>query len=489
MAIIPVTSTVKGSNTELSPLAHPLDQPYLLNGCTNSWKLGKITKDTGYELSDVQIQSGKKILGLFNFRQDAATEKMMATVDDSSSDDTQLFYKTSAGAWTEITAAETAWANVAGANVEMEAFIGYCFIVGHSAVDGFLPVGSVTGTTFSTSTNVTSMPQAKFIKRFNGQIYIANCRYSSVDYPFRVYNSSFVSAAAITWTPATDFLDVSYSDVITGLETMWGALITFTEYQTYFYDLSSWKPRWEQGCSSHRTIKKHKSYLIWCDFDGVQISTGGQPQMISGEIDSLYKAGNPRNYFAEKIGESYYLYLGNITVGDVNYSNLMAIFDIGKSIWWVRELAQEMTSFAGFNNAGLIRLHMGTANGQVMNKGQYSDSTLLKTDNGTAISASFELAPFHLNNLDKIKKLKAIICYADRPGGIHMYARVINDNSRITSKYEPIGELKKFIETFDVDINDGVIIQLMGSESGSNQYWSFLGYALSVELKGEILKI
>lgn len=485
---IPLKTITKGSNMNVSPLATPIDQPYLLLGCNNAWKIGQVTKDTGYELIDAQMQSGKSVLGLYNFRQISGTEKMLATMDNAGGTATQLFYRANgAGSWTAIAAAAAAWTS-ASQVVEMESFIGYCFFVGYNGTT-FLPVASLTGTTFSTATNVGSMPQGKFIKRYNGQLYVANCYTGGTAYPYRVYNSSFPVAGAITWGGATDFKDVDYSDEITGMETAWSKLLVFTEYQTYFYDGSSWLPQWAQGCSNHRTIKKHKSYLIWCDFDGVQISTGGQPQNISGEIDVLYKAANPRQMFGEIVNEQYWLYLGDsVIVGDTTYSNLTAIFDIGKSIWWTREFASPMKTFAKYNSSGKMRLYMGNNNGQVFNKGQYIDSTILKSDNGSDISSSVELAPFHLDSLDRFKKLNEIIAYADRPAGLKVYARVVDNTSRILTPYTPIGELTKYINSFHVDIDDGVIIQIMLQETGQNAYWSFLGYTMNVLLDSTIPK-
>lgn len=483
----PIKSIVKGSNTELSPLVYPIDQPYAMVGCNNVWKIGAITKDTGYAIVDAQIQDNKSVLGLYNFRQVAGTEKMLVTLNDTTDNNTQLFYRANgAGSWTEIAGAKTAWDNFAGVKVEMESFIGYAFFVGHSATDGFLPVASLTGTTFSTVTNVTDMPKAKFIKRFNGQIYVANCQIGTTNYPYRVYNSSFPTAGAITWTLATDFKDVDYSESITGMEEAWGKLVVFTEYQTYMYDLSSWRPTWSQGCAAHRTIKKKGAYMFWGDYDGVWVSTGGQPQNVSGDIASFYKAGDPRTYFAEIVDEQYFLYLGNVTVEGVSYSNLLAVFDISKSNWWFREVNQPITSLARYNESGRMRLYMGTAAGQVMYKGKYTDSTLLTSDNGADISSSFELAPFHLDTLDAYKKLNSIIAYADRPGGIKMYARVIDSTSRVATPYKPIGELTRYINVLDVEADDGVIIQIKGEETGQNAYWSFLGYVMDVQLSSII---
>src|ERR1035437_5433429 len=163
-----VKAITLGSNTNVSYLAQPVDQPYLMNGCKNSWKIGKITKDTGYSIVDAQIHAGKSVLGLFNFKQTPGTEKMLSTLNDSTGADTELWYRTT-GSWTEIPAAQVVWATYINQQVEMESFLGYCFFVGFDGTN-FLPVGSLTGTTFSAATNVTSMPQARFIEKYNGQL-------------------------------------------------------------------------------------------------------------------------------------------------------------------------------------------------------------------------------------------------------------------------------------------------------------------------------
>lgn len=485
--IINIKSITRGSNTNISPLIHPIDTPFLLNGCTNTWKIGEITKDTGYEAKGDQLQADKSITGLYNFRQIAGTEKMLATVDDVTSDDTQLFYSTGT-TWTEITAAETAWANKAGINVEMESFLGYCFIVGYGATDGFITSSSLTGTTFSTVTNVTDMPKAKYVVRYKGQLWVANCQIGATNYPFRLYKSSYPTGAAITWTVATDFLDVDYSDYISGLTTAWGKMIAFTEKKMWVWDGATWNDPYETGCSAHRTIRRSGPYLFWVNPDGVWVSTGGQPQNIVGEVYDLFMAANPRNMFAEIVGEQYYLYVGNVTVNGVSYSNLVLIFDIGKSIWWARELYDTATVFAKYNDSGRERLWFGTSTGYVCNKGKYTDSTLLKDDRGYDIHSGFELAPFHLDNIEKLKKLKRIIAYANRPGGLKLKARVIDKNSQVVTEYQDLGELTQFVNSFDVDIDEGVILQIVGRESGKKEYWSFLGFAMDVDLHGNILK-
>ena len=212
-------------------------------------------------------------------------------------------------------------------NVEMEDFIGYCFFVGYGATDGFLPVGSLTGTTFSTSVNVTSMPGAKYIVRFRDRLYIGNCDITGTPYPYRVYYSSVPSAGAITWTPATDFLDVDYSEEITGLSENWDRLMVFTEYSVYTYDQDQKKKVWDLG-GYHRTIKNYGEYMFFANMDNVWLSTGGYPQAIGGKVRDFIRGTDMRSAFAEVVDEEYHLYLGNVTVNGISYANCALIYDI-----------------------------------------------------------------------------------------------------------------------------------------------------------------
>lgn len=501
---IPFFSFLKSANTNISPFIQPQDQPSVLNGVTNSWKLGALTKDTGYSIIDAQIQANKSITGMFHFVQNPSTEKMLVTVDDSTSDDTQLFYRANgAGSWTEIGAAETAWANVAGCNVEMANFIGYCFFVGYSAVDGFLPVGSLTGTTFSTSTNVTSMPQAKYIVNYRDRLYALNVKYGGTEYPYRIVCSSPPSAGAITWSTSGSptsstggFLDVSFNLEITGGAENWDRLMIFTNRSAYFYDQTQFKKIWDQGCSNHRTICTEGAYMIWVNGKGVWVSTGGQPQNIAGEVIDFIRNGNPANFFAEIVDEVYHLYVGTVTVNGVTYTNCVLKFNIPISTWEWREYANNMTVFEKYlNSSRQERLYMGDTTGKVWDKGKYTDATLVSGDaqttagtGGTDISANFELAPIVLNNYSDVKVVKNIIAYSERAQGLKLKMRVIDKNTRILTPYRPIGELTHFINSFQVNVDKGCVIQIAGAESSTNPYFSFYGFDLEVEKYSKTLK-
>lgn len=491
MAVLNFFNWLKGANTGVSPFLMDQASCTVLNGANTSYKLGAILKDTGYVIVGSQIEANKSIRGLHNFRQDGSTQKMLVTVDDSTSDDTQLFYGTG-GSWTGIGAAETAWANFATMNVEMEDFIGYCFFVGHGTTDGFLPVASLTGTTLSTVTNVTSMPQAKYIKRYRDRIYILNCKSSGTEYPYRVYYSSIPSAGAITWTPATNFLDVDFSEVGTGIGSNWDRLIVFTEYSMYWYDQVSWKRLYDVGCSNNRTIRNSGAYMFWANADGVWVSTGGRPQNIGGEVIDFVRYGNPLNFFAECIDEEYHLYVGTVTVNGVSYANTVLTFSIPTGSWRWRELGHNMTIFGRYNASGVNRLYMGDTTGKVFNKAKYTDATVYSSDgavssatDGIAIHSSFETAPLVVEP-GKLKSLDTLIAFADRAAGLKLSARVIDKNSRILTPYRPLGTLKDYITKFTVSIENGALIQIQGTEYSRDPYWSFFGFSLDLNEKGEL---
>lgn len=472
MATKDLLNYVEGLYTDTSLLMIPENALYIQDNCVTSYKLGAILKRPGYTKIGSALQANKSILGLHNFRQSASVQKMLATVNNSGDTATQLFYSTG-GAWTSVGAAASAW-TIAGANVEMEDFIGYCFFVGYNGTS-FLPVGSLTGTTFSTSTNVTNMPQAKYIVRYRDRLYVANCYITATAYPYRVYFSSIPSAGTISWTQATDFFDVDYSEEIKGLATNWDRLLVFTEYSAYYYDQNSKFKVFDVGTSNHRTIKNFGQYMIWADMNNVWASTGGQPQAVGGRVIDFIRNANMTNAFAEVVAGEYHLYLGSVTVNGITYSNCTLVFDIISGTWRVHEYYNTMTMFGKFYSSGQDYLYMGTSLGTVMKLGKYTDATLLVQDDVYPIHSWFQTGALSFDSPKDEKQLDRLVVYTDRAQGLKFKMRIVDKNVMALSKFMPIGECKQYINDMDLSGTKGNFIQIEAVESGSNPYWSFLG--------------
>lgn len=468
-----------------------------MQAVNNCYKPGVLMKDLGY-LRVGNVAEVNSVTGLFNFRQSGSVQKILMTVNDSGDNDTQLFYNNS-GTWTEITAAETAWANKADINVEMEGFVGYCYFVGYGATDGFLPVGSLTGTTFSTSTNVTDMPQGKFIKRYRDRLYVANL-YDGGNLPYRIGWSDIPSVAAGTlgWTgyqADTNLQDVDYSEEITGMGTNWDRLVVFTENSAYMYDGQSFKKAWDIGCSNHRTIKTYGQYMIWANRDGVFVSTGGYPQKISDKVAGFIRnATSPLSFFGECVDEEYNLYVGDVTVDGIAYTNCEITFNFARNVWRWREYADTMTIYAEYNDSGIMRKYMGCSTGEVWQKSKYSDSSpsysdgKVTTTDGDPITAIFEYPPFHAGDPSVTKRISDFVAYAKRAQGVQLSYRVIDKNNRSLTPYKPIGQLNKFLNTIDAFSTEGTLIQIQGTETSTNPYFEFYGFSADILPVGAPLK-
>lgn len=470
-----------GSHFNNSDAVKRPEELKLLNGCNVDYKIGSIVKDLGYSQIG-NLSSGNDITGLYNFRQSAATQKMLITTNNTADTALELYYSTG-GNVTEVTDAETAWNTYEDAKVEMETMDGYCYFVGYDSTDSvWLPVASFTGTTFSTSANVTSMPNAKYVKRYRDRIYIGNCNISSTAYPYRVYYSTVPSSSSITWTVATNFLDVDYGEYITGLGENWDRLAVFTEYSTYMYNQSEWKKMFDVGCSSHRTIKNSGAYMIWANWDGVWLSTGGRPLNIINKMSDFFKGGSlgVTNYFAEVVDEEYWLYIGNATVENVTYTNVVLIYNIPHQTWRIRELADNPKIFAKYNSSGKIYLWHGDADGEIMQYAKYSDSTPIYADDGIAIKGEWQTISLDFGQPQDQKFFDKIIAYTERGQGLELYARIVDNNNKVIMEWKELGQCKKFINEFTVNPNKGNFLQIKGRDISTNPYFVFDGFSIDV---------
>jgi hypothetical protein len=478
-------SFIKGAYTDVGIMSVPSDPQtgcglYIADNVNTSYKMGSILKRVGYENIGEALQANKPITGLHNFRQSAATQKMLATVNNAGDTATQLLYSTG-GAWTAIGAAATAWDTYEDTKVEMEDFIGYCFMVCYDATDNvWLPNATLTGTTFGT-TNTTSMPQAKYIKRYRDRLYVANC-YETSARPYRVYFSSVPSAGTITWTVATDYIDVDYSEGITGIGENFDRLMVFTEYSCYFYNQSEWRKVFDVGCSAHRTIKNLGGNTLWANRDGVFMSNGGRPENIAGRVIDFIRYANMTNAFAEVVDEEYHLYLGAVTVNGVSYSNLALIFNLATQSWRWHEYYDSLTVFGKFYSAGEDYLYMGASDGDVHRLGKYTDTTLLVTDDGAPINSWFQLGCLDFGDPTIVKKLGKVYAFADRAQGLKLRARIITKNTLAITPWKPLCEITGYITEGQINPDQGNLLQVEGSENGSNPYWSLFQFSVLVDI-------
>lgn len=471
-------------STELSPFLMSDNQLSICNGVDLGWKKGSIIKDLGYYKVGSTLETGKPLTGLHNFRQSSVVQKMLATINNTAGTNLTLQYNNS-GTWTAINVGTT-YDGFEDAQVYFEDFLGYCFIVGYDDNDKvFLPVASLTGTTFSTATNVTSMPQGKFIKRYRDRLYVANSYYSGSAHPYRVFFSSVPVAGAITWTPSSDFIDVDFSEQITGLGSNWDKLVIFTEFSTYLYDQDTKIKGWDIGCVNGRTVANLGSYLLWANKENVWASTGGRPTPIANDIKELLLNSSPSVWRATVVGKEYHLYLGDTDANGISYKNCLATFDSELGCWRWRELYDDVTALARYTNNNEDFLFMGAKDGDIHVKSKHTDSSPAYSDDGKSILAHFRTKAFDFGDPSVNKTINKVIAYCQDGQQLTLRFRIYNRNNEIVMPFTDIGKLEGIINSFDKTLT-GHFIELEGKEYSKNKPFEFWGLSLNIGLDSNL---
>lgn len=467
-----VTSWLVPPSTEVTHFLAADNQLVLCNGVVPSYQLGELRKDLGYVAISSAIHATQGITGLYDFRQSATVQKILATSNEYDGTGTQLWYSTGAG-FTNIS--NGSWASVQNQRIEAETFIGYKFFVGYSATDdAFLPPATLRNVSIG-STNIVDMPKAKYIKRFMDRMYVANLEdINNVRQPFRVQWSDVPVAGALTW-PALNFLDVDFSEEVTGLGSAFNRLVIFTETNAFTYDGTSLVDNKWPGCASHRTIQAADSYLFYANKDNVWASTGGRPQAIGNDILQLVRNSNPLLWQSCVVDNEYSLYLGTTRANDIDYLNCLATFNVQTGMWRWRELAHPMGALVAVVRTGIDTIAMGNAAvGYVYRKSKYTDAVKYYSDNGKPILAWFRTKAYDFGDPAVWKKVSSVYAYCEDAAGLELRFRVMDKNQESLMPFKPIGVLKQIVNRFDVSLS-GYFIQFEGKEYSTRQYFKFHG--------------
>lgn len=140
------------------------------------------------------------IRGIGTFNKSDGTEKIFAAINN----DLQL---SSGASWIPQNLALTA-----NQEVYFATLLDYLFEVNYAD-----PNHSYDGTNWSTTTNLTDSPQARFIRRLGTRLYLYDVQFGTYSFPSRVYYSDLPKNNTITWDLewGTDLAQSSSSKVIT----------------------------------------------------------------------------------------------------------------------------------------------------------------------------------------------------------------------------------------------------------------------------------
>ena len=444
------------------------------------YKLGELKKVPGYEkCDDSQVIDGKDVNALHHyFDSSSGTDYLIAGSDSSTN--YVLEYRTN-GAWASPTGTPS-YTGAAGAEIDMVTYIDRAFIVGHDS-GTFLANAVINGTAYKTSdgTNLTDMPKAKDVTRYNDLLYVANVDVSGTKYPNRAYYCDDPVDNAITW----DNLDKKFlefgqddGDEIIGTVDALNRYIVFKKYSTWTWDETDKIKVLDIGCDSKKSIKVISKLPYWYNKNGIWRWAGGKEQLISKKVQPFIDAITI-DPIAVQYNMEYRLFIGTVTVDGTTYVNTWLCFDTLTEKFYIRCTADVAKSACTYieSDTKKRRAYFGNNDGYVMIFATDIDNVY--SDNGNEIDAFFIT-----NNLDHgsaatVNNNPHITIFSKNPQGMKM--AIQTDNSGVFNKNN-ISILNKNVESKDLNAS-GNRFKYKFYEKSANKSCQFEGFIVDIQEK------
>jgi hypothetical protein len=459
-----------------------------LTACKNCWiyKIGKLQKVPGYSLAvNSQVIDSKDVSYLHYYYDTASsTNYLLATADNGTA--LTLEYRTT-GNFATISGISTSWDSYATSIPAMTNYLGKAFIVGYKSGTTFLPNATVKATTFSiVDTDLTSMPQAKYITTYRDLLYIGYCKVSSTVYPSRVYFSDEPTAGAIGWTGIlTNFVEFGQDDgdEITGIAECADRLIVFKHFSMWRYDESNKVRIASVGCDSFRSIVNINGVLYWTNRQGTWRYSGGMPELISAKAQEYFDAVD-QTTLGNQIGacyneSEYRVFLGTITVGENTYTNTWFCWDTNREKCYTRCTYDIAKSACSYIESGKKRCYFGNDDGFVMKFAIPIDKVY--SDNGNEIDSFFDTKAMDHGVPEDVKFTTHLTIFSNYANG--MKCSVQKDNE-VAFREANISILKKNIEQRDIS-GSANRFRYKFYEKGLGKSWEFEGFVIQTEIKQE----
>lgn len=329
-----ITDLSGGVNAKTSPaLLEPNQCVKIINGDLSRIP-GSISKRLGYEQEGSTVPPATDILGLGNLAKPDGTHKIVAACGSDC-----YVYDNIDEVWRAQN--QSLSGNL---KAEFRTFLDYLFMVNYSN-----DTRVYDGSTWSTSTNVTGAPKAKYIEIYGNKVYLANVVIQPNPYPSRVYYSSLPISGAITWTTTEDTgdyfeVDTNDNDMIRGLGVNSNRLLIFKEYSFHTWDgYTRLKIQGAPGTTSQKSVVNIDQWTYYFNRDGVFRWNGGVAEFISNEVKPYTDGISAATSYGICAGEKdkrYLLYLGEVTNNQENIEErrILLDFDTTNERWSIHSL-------------------------------------------------------------------------------------------------------------------------------------------------------
>lgn len=430
--------------------------------------LGSLTKRLGYSQAGDDVSTGNSIYGLRTYPYLAGGTQNLFGVANGT------IYSYNGTAWSSIQGGLNTTAKV-----EFRVFVDQLFVVGANSSNTYLTTANISGTTYSTVTNVTSAPKGRFIEQFKSKLYIADVEVSGTRYPSRFYYSSVPTTGSITWDTTEDFEEVSTDngEAIMGLHAneALNQLLIFKESSLHSWDTFRIRNLWNVGTTSGRSIVTIDGITYFFNKDGFWAYDGARCKLISRPVEKWIK-GISSSYYDDVFGmkqdnKILKQFVGDVTVDGVTYSNCEFVYNTYDQTWTVYSWYDTFTCYADHKLSGVTRIYGGTTDGEVMKLAQDSDAVY--ADDGNPIAAQFQFT-VDLGLPSERKFVDRVLIYTT---AVQNLTGRIRARGKDWSTWFPINETE---QAYNVNPRDGRFLQFHFAETSTVAPFEFQGLSFNV---------
>lgn len=285
----------------------------------------------------------------------------------------------------------------------------------------------------------------QLIEVYKSRVYVTG----DSAFPSRLFFSSVISSQGnITWTPATDFVDINPGDGedVTGLKRYSLELLFFKPNYIYRFKTTGVDPdpMIKIGTRSNESIVEGKKGLYFHHDTGFYQYTGNYPTELSRPIIDIIQ-NIPYSQYANIVGwndiDHIYWSVGNVTIpetyGSLTIKNCVVRYTESTQVWTVYSYASDIRRAIAYNNGTSLTRIVGLDNGVVATQ----DSGF--TDLGEPIKYRLKTKWYDFGEIAERKVLKDVVAVCEKAQASEWAYQIDED---VTLR--PGGEIKKMFNYF-----------------------------------------
>jgi hypothetical protein len=437
-----------GINRNVSPFLIESGECIDIQNFTQS-KIGVLKKTGDYELKNAKITSSQNIIGGFDFQRVDGTHEHIVAINGSSNAE---IYIDESGTWTSQSQTLTKDTKVEFA---YSPALDTLFSCNYSDA-----TRSYNGTSWSTSTNVTDAPKAKYILDFGQRIYLLNCIVGSDSYISRAYRSSLVDTGSITWDTTNEW--VTFDDVITGGGKNGENMFIGCQNSCWIFTLANSRYQISRiGCVAHEGISEYSSYTFFPSYDGMYLYNGETTIKISSSVQDFWDAipnANLSSIKSEVRKDHLYVYIGNVTVSGRVLSNVVLDYNILQNNWTRLSLGESVKNMHLFTESTGKELFIGNDDGEIFQ--MFTSGS----QNGSPFASYIESQWFYGSGSKEVDEFRELWAHGEKLSGLKVKYSVDDKD------WKDAGELNGFADLVKFSILGKRIKFLLEETSANNLY-------------------